>query len=376
MTSPVVDDLAQRKQSAALLVHLWKRRHADIVRSNNRTIQYLTQITKALVLRTHALGFEMTDSVIKLFGDPQVGKKASEGFNVIIGDDELVLNKASFAVIKVAQFNSDVTNQSPSFSCCISNAFSITACQAWFLDSSRRWTVRTMHLCCISKSNNLLFAYFSDATDVKHNHLIALSYVLRNIPKQVLLNELPPLRFETQYFAWNHNLQIHSSNDISNHFIFHQLFPLLIQSLSLPYPSLKIATLNTFYMATTDAPQVVAAHIQTLIPALLGLSKMAEPNTMKVRIAALRCLAQYPSALRYDILHPYKTQVLLELGQALDDNKRLVRRHAVDCRARWFAAFITKCRSNFYTGIPSHHNEPGKVELEKETKKQADMINS
>ncbi|RUS33413.1 Dos2-interacting transcription regulator of RNA-Pol-II-domain-containing protein [Jimgerdemannia flammicorona] len=276
MTSPVVDDLAQRKQSAALLVHLW--------------------ITKALVLRTHALGFEMTDSVIKLFGDPQVGKKASEGFNVIIGDDELVLNKASFAVIKLL------------------------------------YKQRFFNHCL----PGLVSGFKSSMDDVKHNHLIALSYVLRNIPKQVLLNELPPLRFETQYFAWNHNLQIHSSNDISNHFIFHQLFPLLIQSLSLPYPSLKIATLNTFYMATTDAPQVVAAHIQTLIPALLGLSKMAEPNTMKVRIAALRCLAQYPSALRYDILHPYKTQVLLELGQALDDNKRLVRRHAVDCRARWY----------------------------------------
>lgn len=59
------------------------------------------QITKALVLRTHSLGFEMTDSVMRLFGDPQLGKQASEGFDIIIGDDELVLNKASFAVIKV-----------------------------------------------------------------------------------------------------------------------------------------------------------------------------------------------------------------------------------------------------------------------------------
>lgn len=29
--------------------------------------------------------------------------------------------------------------------------------------------------------------------DVKHNYLIALSYLLKNVPKQILLSELPPV---------------------------------------------------------------------------------------------------------------------------------------------------------------------------------------
>ena len=39
--------------------------------------------------------------------------------------------------------------------------------------------------------------------------------------------------------------------------------------------------------------------------------------------------------IRYDVLHPIKAQVLKELGKALDDKKRNVRKEAVDCRARW-----------------------------------------
>ncbi|RUS23466.1 hypothetical protein BC937DRAFT_86151 [Endogone sp. FLAS-F59071] len=122
---------------------------------------------------------------------------------------------------------------------------------------------------------------------------------------------------------------------LTNCILLLKLFPLLIQSLSLPDPNLKVSTLDTFHMTTADAPQVVVTHVNSLIPAMLNLSKATEANTMKVRIAALRCLSQFPSALRYDVLRPFKTQVLAELAQALDDKKRLVRRHAVDCRAKW-----------------------------------------
>jgi hypothetical protein len=40
--------------------------------------------------------------------------------------------------------------------------------------------------------------------------------------------------------------------------------------------------------------------------------------------------------VRYDVLHPIKPFVLRELGKALDDKKRAVRKEAVDCRSKWY----------------------------------------
>jgi len=81
-----------------------------------------------------------------------------------------------------------------------------------------------------------------------------------------------------------------------------------------------------------------------VLPAMLQLSQMQDGNTIKVRMAALKCLSEFPTSLRYDILHPYKAQVLKELGKTVGDRKRLVRREAVECRAKWFVlgAFGTK----------------------------------
>ena len=55
-------------------------------------------------------------------------------------------------------------------------------------------------------------------------------------------------------------------------------------------------------------------------------------DIQKVRVAALKCLALLPDAVRYDLLHPYKSRVLKDLTKALDDPKRVVRKEAVDAR--------------------------------------------
>jgi hypothetical protein len=38
---------------------------------------------------------------------------------------------------------------------------------------------------------------------IKHNYLIALSYLLRNVRKQVLISELPPVSRQSQYTTLN-----------------------------------------------------------------------------------------------------------------------------------------------------------------------------
>ncbi|CAG8773114.1 19273_t:CDS:10, partial [Racocetra persica] len=84
----------------------------------------------------------------------------------------------------------------------------------------------------------------------KQNYLMALSYLLRNVPKQVLIGDLP------------------------------SLFPLLIHSLSLADSNLRASTIDTFYIISFDVPHIISEHISSLIPLLLSLAQMSDINTM------------------------------------------------------------------------------------------------
>lgn len=113
---------------------------------------------------------------------------------------------------------------------------------------------------------------------------------------------------------------------------------MLVHSLSFPDPELKSSTIETFQIITKDAPGLMAEHLATLTPLLISLTNAQEPaNTLKVRIAALKCLGAQPKSLPFTALRPYKAQVLKELEKSLDDRKRLVRREAVECRSQWFS---------------------------------------
>ncbi|KAF9215555.1 hypothetical protein BGZ59_001005 [Podila verticillata] len=226
-----------------------------------------TWITKAMVLSTNAIGYDMTGELMNIFSVPRLGKIAADGFDLVIGEQRDVLTKETFAVLRLLYK------------------------QRFF-----------------NYSIPVLVRGFENSThEVRHNFLIALSHVLRNIPKQVLLTELPPL------------------------------LPMLVHSLSFPDPELKSSTIETFQIITKDAPGLMAEHLATLTPLLISLTNAQEPaNTLKVRIAALKCLGAQPKSLPFTALRPYKAQVLKELEKSLDDRKRLVRREAVECRSQWF----------------------------------------
>ncbi|KAF9334528.1 hypothetical protein BG006_001993 [Podila minutissima] len=226
-----------------------------------------TWITKAMVLSTNAIGYDMTGELMNIFSVPRLGKIAADGFNLVIGEQRDVLTKETFAVLRLLYK------------------------QRFF-----------------NYSIPVLVRGFENSThEVRHNFLIALSHVLRNIPKQVLLTELPPL------------------------------LPMLVHSLSFPDPELKSSTIETFQIITKDAPGLMAEHLATLTPLLISLTNSQDlANTMKVRIAALKCLGAQPKSLPFTALRPYKAQVLKELEKSLDDRKRLVRREAVECRSQWF----------------------------------------
>ncbi|KAJ1910253.1 hypothetical protein IWQ60_010748 [Tieghemiomyces parasiticus] len=145
--------------------------------------------------------------------------------------------------------------------------------------------------------------------DPRPHYLLALSHMLPHVPKPVLMADLPAL------------------------------MPLLLSSLTVPEPELRIGTTNTLYVVALDAPQLVAQHLGTVVRSLLALTHARDPhNPMGVRTAALKCLAVLPQTLDYEVIHPYKDETLRALRGPLDDKKRLVRKEAVVCRNRWFTA--------------------------------------
>ncbi|KAI8387304.1 Dos2-interacting transcription regulator of RNA-Pol-II-domain-containing protein [Blakeslea trispora] len=228
-------------------------------------------ITKALVLRTHSLGYELTDRVIEWCGDSTIQVQVAQGFNILIGDDIIALNKTTFAI-------STILYKQRFFSFCLPK----------------------------------LLERFRSAQDdtVKSNYLISLSHLLRNVPKQILLNELPPL------------------------------VPLLIESLSLEDGELKVSTLETFSLAVEEASDIIAPQIRTILPSLLDLFAPESNNSIRVRVAALSCLAKFPSFIARDALVPHVHFVLRQLKRPLDDKKRVVRKEAVDCRSKWFTITV------------------------------------
>ena len=58
------------------------------------------QLAKALVLRTHARGYEVVQLLLDLLSDEKWGIDAARAFQTITSDDDL-LNKANHAVIRL-----------------------------------------------------------------------------------------------------------------------------------------------------------------------------------------------------------------------------------------------------------------------------------
>src|SRR5436190_16802185 len=110
----------------------------------------------------------------------------------------------------------------------------------------------------------------------RSNYLIALSNIIANVPKEILISELP------------------------------SLLPLLLQSLKLPFPALRANVVNTLYVMIMESPEIISSHLETLIPNLLNQIEVSQLNPPSVRIASLRCLAILPSQLDFDVIDPFQ----------------------------------------------------------------------
>ncbi|KAI5999407.1 ARM repeat-containing protein [Pisolithus orientalis] len=139
-------------------------------------------------------------------------------------------------------------------------------------------------------------------------YLVALASVLNAVPKALYLSQMP------------------------------KLMPLLIRGLGLEDPALRVDIINILTNtvdAASDEKSSLTTYASALVLVMLKNSMVAEMPDSRVRIAALKYLALLPGVIRYDILHPYKVQVLKDLGKVLDDPRRAVRKEAVDARTKW-----------------------------------------
>ncbi|KAL5531709.1 hypothetical protein ACEPAG_4586 [Sanghuangporus baumii] len=148
----------------------------------------------------------------------------------------------------------------------------------------------------------------SDQSQRQKANLVALSTLISSLPKTVYANELPTL------------------------------MPFLIRGLDLPDSEIRMSIINTFTaVASGGAHGPTQEHASTLVLIVLKNALSQERSSTSLRVAALKYLAVLPKAVRYDVLHPLKATVVRELGKALDDPKRVVRKAAVDARAAWFS---------------------------------------
>uniref|UniRef100_A0A4W3IBQ0 MMS19 nucleotide excision repair protein n=1 Tax=Callorhinchus milii TaxID=7868 RepID=A0A4W3IBQ0_CALMI len=106
-----------------------------------------------LVLRYHPLATALTDKLLMLLADPELGPEAADGFSLLVSDSTDVLNRASHADIRIMYRQRFFTENVP----------------------------------------KLVQGFHSAGKDNKSNYLKALSHVMNSLPKQVLMTELPSL---------------------------------------------------------------------------------------------------------------------------------------------------------------------------------------
>ncbi|GAA6016857.1 hypothetical protein JCM11491_001829 [Sporobolomyces phaffii] len=249
-------------------------------------------IAKGLVVRSHERGYKMVDALVELMGhaDGDLTRHAARELGVIADADDRdrVLSKENFSVIRLLWKQRFFTFLLPKL-----------------VDAHKQRT---------SPSSSPATADSAPPSS-SAVYLIALSSLLHHLPKQLALTELP------------------------------KLLPLLITALDLPDAHLRANVIDTLAVIVREAPALVEPSITSIATKALK-SAVADsaplpslpqsPGAIKLRISCLRFLALLPAQIPYLVLHPHKATVLKQLGVAVDDPKKDVRRAAVECRSAWY----------------------------------------
>ncbi|GAB6023285.1 mms19 nucleotide excision repair [Chamberlinius hualienensis] len=148
----------------------------------------------------------------------------------------------------------------------------------------------------------LIEGFNRNSGDISCNYLTALVCQLTLIPKEILMAEAP------------------------------NLMTTLIKGLGTSDAQLLLAILSTLSTLIITDTNLIEKYCDTLLSYLVPLTSYQQ--SMKIRIEALRCLAQFTS-LPTDTILKHKPEVIYRLSIPLDDHKRLVRKEAALARSCW-----------------------------------------
>ncbi|NXF50695.1 MMS19 protein, partial [Oceanites oceanicus] len=218
------------RRTQALTLLLWVRPELDARAGESRGGQPGTdsalppQVTKALVLRYHPLSCHLTDKLLGLLCNAELGPAAADGFSLLMAESPDVLHKGCHADVRI-MFR-----------------------QRFFTDNVPK----------------LVQGFHGAGPDVKANYLKGLSHVLNHLPKPVLVTELPTL-LSLLLEALSCSDRVVQLSTLSC------LQPLLLEAPQIM--SLHVDTLVTKFLSLTSSPTMAVriaalrcAHALTSLP--------------------------------------------------------------------------------------------------------------
>ncbi|ODV84199.1 hypothetical protein CANARDRAFT_29352 [[Candida] arabinofermentans NRRL YB-2248] len=135
------------------------------------------------------------------------------------------------------------------------------------------------------------------------NYLTALSLILKYVDKTVILPHLE------------------------------SILPLILTSLSLKSDLIVASSLSILRIAIDETPDLITRQLSTIIPNLIQLLNSNRNEEVKSR--ALECLISL-SDFELHLMVPYRLSIINGLVTVLDDEKRIVRKIASDCRQVYY----------------------------------------
>ncbi|NXM29852.1 MMS19 protein, partial [Oxyruncus cristatus] len=206
-----------------------------------QALTLLLWVTKALVLRYHPLSSCLTDKLLGLLGDTELGPAAADGFSLLMAESPDVLHKGCHADVRI-MFR-----------------------QRFFTDNVPK----------------LVQGFHGAGPDVKANYLKGLSHVLNHLPKPVLVTELPTL-LSLLLEAFSCSDRVVQLSTLSC------LQPLLLEAPQIM--SLHVDTLVTKFLNLTSSP-TMAVRIAALRCAH-ALTCLPTPVLLPYKARVIRALAK------------------------------------------------------------------------------------
>ncbi|XP_019580363.2 MMS19 nucleotide excision repair protein homolog isoform X2 [Rhinolophus sinicus] len=209
--------------------------------SRSQVFTLLLWVTKALVLRYHPLSSCLTNRLMGLLSDPELGPAAADGFSLLMSNCTDVMTRAGHAEVRLMFRQRFFTDNVPA----------------------------------------LVQGFQAAPQDVKPNYLKALSHVLNSLPKHVVLPELPTLLSLL--------LEALSSPDcVVQLSTLRCLQPLLLEAPQVM--SLHIDTLVTKFLNLSSSPSM-AVRIAAL-QCMHALTRLPTPVLLPYKPQVIRALAK------------------------------------------------------------------------------------